>query len=188
MSKIVLGLVGEKGAGKGTVSGFLANNYQARHFGTSAILRQTIHNLQLPLSRDNFIKLALVLKEGFGPTVIIDALIQQIEDSGAAGIIIADGIRMLEDIKPFQEKYGSDFYLIYVSADIKIRYERSKLRKEKAGEGQMSFEEFLAEERRLTELSIHEVGQRADFILNNDQNTAELEKQIKEMMIKIKGK
>lgn len=181
-SKIIIGLIGEKGAGKGTVSDYLIKNYQAKHFGTSKILKRTVADLHLPLTRDNFIKLALVLKEGFGATVVIDSLIQDIENETEADIVIADGIRMHDDIKPFIDRYGRNFYLFYVTADMKIRYERTKMRKEKEGEDKMTWADFIAEEARLTEVSIHEVGRRADFIIDNNGEQTELDNQVKQAM------
>ena len=180
-NKIVIGLIGEKGSGKGTVAKYLIEKYGAIHYGTSKILRRTIEDLHLPVTRDNLVKLALVLKEGFWPSVVIDSLISDMEKNGS-DIIIADGIRMHGDVTPFEKKYGDNFYLIYVKADIKIRYERIKKRKEKAGEDKMSFEEFLAEEARLTEVSIHEIGLKADFTIDNNKDQKKLYKQIKGIM------
>ena len=185
MTKTIIGLVGEKGSGKGTVSDYLMQHYSAEHFGTSKILKRTVSDLHLPLTRDNFIKLALVLKEGFGSSVVIDSLIQDIESKSQSNLVIADGIRMHDDVTPFKSRYGANFHLIYVTADMTIRYERTKLRKEKAGEDQMTWQGFIAEEARLTEVAIHEVGLQADFIINNDGEQAELERQIKNVMIKI---
>lgn len=180
--KIVIGLIGEKGAGKGTISDYLINNYGAEHFGTSKVLKRTIADLHLPLTRDNFIKLALVLKEGFGSSVVIDSLIHDIEEKSTSNIVIADGIRMHDDVRPFVERYGRNFYLVCITADMKIRYERTKLRKEKAGEDKMTWREFIAEEARLTEVSIHEVGRQADYIIDNNGGEAELTAQIKNTM------
>lgn len=185
MHKIIIGLIGEKGAGKGTVSDYLIANYGAEHFGTSKILKRTVSDLHLELTRDNFIKLALVLKEGFGADVVINSLIQDIELQSTSDIVIADGIRMHDDVKPFLDKYGRNFYLIYVTADMKLRYERTKLRKEKAHEDKMTWNEFILEEARLTEVSIHEVGRHADFIIDNNGGEAELTEQIKTIMEQI---
>ena len=182
--KVVIGLIGEKGSGKGTVSDYLIEKYGAVHYGTSKILRRTLEDLHLPITRDNLIKLALVLKEGYGATVVIDSLIQDMEKNGS-NILIADGIRMHGDTEPFKKKYGENFHLVYVTADLKLRYERTKLRKEKEGEDKATFEEFLEEEGRLTEVSIHEVGKKADFKLNNNGTAEELKKQTNEMMEKI---
>jgi len=184
MKKIILGLIGEKGSGKGTVSDYLISQYGAVHYGTSKILRRTLEDLYVPVSRDNMVKLALVLKEGYGPSVIIDSLIQDMEKNGS-DIIIADGIRMHGDVEPFRKKYGNNFFLIYVTADLRLRYERTKKRKEKEGEDKATFEEFLEEEGRLTEVSIHEIGRQANFKLNNNGTSEELKKQVDDMMKKI---
>jgi dephospho-CoA kinase len=182
--KVVIGLIGEKGSGKGTVSNYLIKKYGAIHYGTSKILRRTLEDLHLTVTRDNLIKLALVLKEGYGPSVIIDSLITDMENNGS-DIIIADGIRMHGDVEPFKKKYGKNFYLVYVTADIRSRYERTKARKEKAGEDQTTFQQFLEEEAKLTEISIHEIGKQADFKLNNDGTAEELKKQVDEMIKEI---
>jgi dephospho-CoA kinase len=72
-----------------------------------------------------------------------------------------------------------------VTADLKLRYERTKMRKEKDGEEDATLEQFLEEEGRLTELSIHEIGRHAEFKLNNNGTAEELKKQTDEMMKKI---
>jgi dephospho-CoA kinase len=182
--KLIIGLIGEKGAGKGTVSDYLLEKYGAVHFGTSKILRRTLEDLHLPVTRDNLVKLALVLKEGYGPSVIIDSLIQDMEKSDA-DLIIADGIRMHGDVEPFQKKYQENFYLVYVTADLRLRYERTKARKEKEGEENATLEQFLEEEGKLTEISIHEIGRRAEFKMNNNGTAEELKKQTDEMMDKL---
>lgn len=182
--KVVIGLIGEKGAGKGTVSDYLLTKYGAVHYGTSKILRRTLEDLHVPVTRDNLVKLALVLKEGYGSSIIIDSLIHDMEKNGS-DIIIADGIRMHGDVEPFIKKYGENFFLVYVTADLKLRYARTKARKEKDGEDKTTLEEFLEEEGKLTEVSIHEIGKLANFKLNNDGTSEELERQIEEMMGKI---
>lgn len=179
--KIVIGLIGEKGAGKGTVSDYLIEKYGAVHYGTSKILRRTLEDLHLPITRDNLVKLALVLKEGYGPSIIIDSLIMDMEKN-EAGIIIADGIRMHGDVEPFKKKYGKDFFLVYVTADTHLRYERTKARKQNDDEGQVSFQQFLEEEAKLTEISIHEIGKQSDFKLNNNGAPEDLIRQTDEMM------
>ena len=184
-NKIVIGLIGEKGAGKGTVSDYLEEKYAAKHFMVSKILRRTLEDLRLPITRENLVKLALVLKEGYGPSVIIDSLIVDMEKNGS-DMIIADGIRMHGDVEPFREKYGNNFCLVYVTASIQVRFDRTRARKQNDGEDKVSFQQFLEEEGKLTEISIHEIGEQADFILKNDGTSEELKKQVDEMMEKIK--
>lgn len=185
--RIVIGLIGEKGAGKGTVSDYLIEKYGAIHYGTSQILRRTLEDIHVPVTRDNLTKLALVLKEGYGPSIIIDSLIQDMEKNGS-NIIIADGIRMHGDVEPFRKKYGKNFFLVYVYANLKLRYERTKKRKEKEGEDKTTFQEFLEEEGRLTEVSIHEIGKQADFTIDNGKGKKELIEQTEKMLKNIQKK
>lgn len=184
MAKVIIGLIGEKGSGKGTVADYLMEKYDAKHYGTSKILRRTLEDLHLPVTRDNLVKLALVLKEGYGPSVIIDSLIKDMEEN-TSDLIIADGIRMHGDVEPFLKKYKDNFYLVYVTADLKLRYERTKLRKEKDGEDKATFQEFLEEEGRLTEVSVHEIGKTAQYKLNNNGTAKELKAQVDQMMKEI---
>lgn len=179
--KIVIGLIGEKGSGKGTVSDYLIEKYGAVHYGTSKILRRTLEDLHIPVTRESLTKLALLLKEGYGSSIIIDSLIEDMEKNGS-DIIIADGIRMDGDVEPFRKKYGENFFLVYVTADLKLRYERTKKRKQNEGEGEATFEQFLAEEKIPTEAAIHKIGKMAQFKLNNDGTTEELKAQADEMI------
>lgn len=185
MSKIVVGLIGEKGSGKGTAADYLIEKYGAVHYGTSKILRRTLEDIHVPITRENLAKLALVLKEGYGPSIIIDSLISDMEKNGS-DIIIADGIRMHGDVEPFRKKYGKNFFLVYVTADLKLRYERTKLRKQNDGEGEATLEQFLEEEGKLTEVSIHEIGRQAEFKMKNNGTSEELKKQVDEMMEKVR--
>ena len=92
------------------------------------------------------------------------------------------------DVEPFRKKYGKNFFLVYVTADLKIRYERTKKRKEKDDEADATFEQFLEEEGRLTEVSIHEIGEKADYIVDNGGTWEALKAQVNKMMDEIGSK
>ena len=183
MDKIVIGLIGEKGSGKGTVAKHLIEKYQAEQFIVSDVLKKILSDLALPLVRDNYTKLAVTLKSNFWKTILMDALIENIKKSKSS-FIIADGIRMEGDTEPFKKCFGKKFHLIYVTADIKLRYERSKLRQEK-GEGMMTFEEYEQAENLATEIYIRELGKQADFTLTNNKAFEDLIKQVEKVMKKI---
>ncbi len=182
--KIIIGIIGEKGSGKGTVSNYLMENYKIDHFCVSDILKRTLENIHILPTRENYNKLAISLKKTFKKTVLIDALIEDIEKDKAK-IVIADGIRMNGDVEPFRKKYKNNFYLLYVTADVKVRYERTKKRKEKAGEDKTTFKQFKKQEKNPTEKDIPKIGKKADFILNNNGTKEQLEAQIKEIAKKI---
>ena len=132
----------------------------------------------------NLTDLALILKNGFGKSVLMKAMLKEVENEDA-DLVIVDGLRMPGDPDPFKNEYGADFKLVYITADQKIRYERSVGRGEKSGESEANFEEFVANEERETEKYIAEVGAKADFIIKNNENQKELEKQIVAMMNKL---
>src|SRR3989339_685337 len=119
---------------------------------------------------------------------IIGIIGEQAGGKGSASDIIIKrygGVRMKGDTDPFKKVYKESFTLIYVTADPKIRYERSKKRGEKAGENLATLEEFLEKEKAPTEAAIAEVGKTADFKITNDGNYEELEKAVIAVMEKI---
>jgi len=165
--KIIIGLIGEKGSGKGTAAKYLESHYKAGHLASSDILKVLCKTMHLPATRENLIQMAIVLKKGFWNTILIDALITNINNSENK-IVIGDGIRLPEDIEPFKNEYGKNFHLFYITADSETRYARIKTREEKIGENKISYHKFQEQEKLPTERLISKVGKEADYIINND--------------------
>lgn len=182
--KKVIGIIGEQAGGKGAVSGIIIKNFGGARLRTSDILRRTLDDIYIEFNRPNLIKLAITLKNNFGQAVLMESMLKEVEKTDS-DLIVVDGIRMPGDTEPFKREYGNDFKLIYVTADAKVRYERSRARGEKAEEAKASFEEFLAKDGEETEKYIPEVGKTADFTINNDGTKDDLEKRIIEIMEKI---
>ncbi len=182
--KKVIGIIGEQAGGKGAVSNIIKKRYGGTRLTTSDILRRTLDSLYIPVSRKNLINLALILKGGFENKILMSAMLREVENEND-DLIIVDGIRMPGDVEPFKEEYGEDFHLLYVTADQKIRYERSIKRGEKAGESEATFEQFQKNEQAETEKYISEVGKTAEFIIKNNEGEEELEVKIFEIMEKI---
>ena len=182
--KVIIGIIGEQAGGKGAVSDIIIKKYGGTRLTTSNILRRTLDSLYIEFSRSNLITLALSLKKGFGDPILMEAMLKDIEKIDS-DLVIVDGIRMPGDTNPFIREYGDDFHLIYVTADQKIRYERSKDRGEKAGESGATFEEFKEKEKQATEKSIKKVGKTADFKIENNEGVEELEEKVIAIMTKI---
>lgn len=182
--KIIIGIIGEQAGGKGAAADFIRKHYGGQRLTVSSILRRTLDSLHLDATRDNLINLALVLKKGFGPAVLMKAMLKEVENEDA-DLIIVDGLRMPGDPDVFREAYENSFYLIYVTADQRIRYDRSVSRGEKVGESDAAFEEFAAKENQETERLISEVGKTADFTIINNGTAEELEEKILDIMKKI---
>ncbi|PLX28124.1 hypothetical protein C0583_02735 [Candidatus Parcubacteria bacterium] len=182
--KKIIGIIGEQASGKGAAADIIRNKYGGSRLTYSNILRRTTDSLHLEASRDNLINMALVLKKGFGDDVLSKAMIKDVEGEDT-DLVIVDGFRMPGDPESFREAFGKNFTFIYVTADQKLRYERSVGRGEKAGESEASFEEFASKESLKTESSVSEVAKSADYKIENNGGIEELEEKIIKIMSKI---
>lgn len=179
---LVLGIVGHKGSGKGTIAQYLAEHHAAAHFKFSDPLTDTLKRLHLPITRDGQIRLALSFREHFGEDILGKVIMLDV-DRAPQSMIAVDGIRYWDEVKllrtlPF-------FRLIHVDADVRKRYERTLIRGEKANESEYSFEDFVTEHQRPTEVTIGEIAKSADVHLNNDGDFEALYRQLMEAMSRI---
>ena len=179
--KTIIGIIGEQAGGKGAVADIIRKKYGGSRLTVSNILRRTLDSLYLESTRENLIQLALVLKKGFKDSVLMEAMLKEVEKEDS-DLIIVDGFRMPGDPDPFKKEYAGSFYLIYVTANPKLRYERSINRGEKAGESEASFEDFKKNEKKDTEKKIALVAKNADFKITNNGTAKELEEKVLEIM------
>lgn len=185
MDKIIIGLVGEKLAGKDTVANYLAKKYGAFHIKFSHLLDEILEILDMPKTRRNEIDLGLALRDVFGANVLYHALKRRTLSSTAPMIVI-NGIRMDE-----QEKIIKDLgaKIIYITAPLSLRYERYQNRHEKEDDGKMSFEEFARQDREEeTEKGIPALGERADFRIENTGSLEELYRKAEDIIQKVNFK
>ena len=178
----VLGLVGEKGSGKQTFADFLkkaAKGKKIVHMRFSDILKETLELWSLELTRSNYQQVSIAFNKTFGAGTLSRALYNRVMKQ-PADIVILDGVRWLSDeelINSFPEKF-----LIYITASAENRFERLKIRNEKVGEGDVSFDQFLAEEKVKTETLIPKIGKRADIKVTNNGSFQDLQKQVKDFV------
>ncbi len=168
---IVIGLVGEKGGGKGKVAEILKTlqtpKLPVTHLRSSDLLLEIAGLVGIcpkKVSRAQLIRLAVDLVKNFGEGCISEGMRRKINRHD--GIVIFDGIRLPTDA-PMIRNFSPNL-LIYVTADTIVRFERVRKRKEKAGEGSMTYEQFLVEENLETERHIPEIGKTADIRINNN--------------------
>lgn len=179
MAKLIIGLSGQAGCGKGTVADHLRERYGAKYIRFSAFLGETLDLLALPRSRENLIKLSEALRKTFGEDALSYA-VQQHAIHSTETVVVIDGIRRPEDILPLEAL--PQFQLIAIEADPKTRFERMKQRGEKPGETQMTWEQFLAEENAPTEITIPLVMERAQIHLKNNGTREDLIAKIDALM------
>ncbi len=179
MAKLILGFVGQAGCGKGTAADFLREQYGAGYYRFSAILSDVLDSLAIEKTRDNFIKCSEAVRKTFGEDVLSYALETRAIQS-KENIVIIDGIRRLDDIVALEPL--PNFKMIAIDVPARIRYERLVNRGEKASEKTMTWEQFLKEEQRSTEITIPSVMERAWRTIPNDRTRQELETRIQSFM------
>lgn len=175
---IVIGLVGEKGGGKGTFAAHLAECAGGRKVVStrfSDLLRETLDLWHISPSRANLQKIAVVMDDGFGAGTLSNAIYERVTNINA-DITVIDGVRWETDaalIRRFENNL-----LIYITANPQSRFARTVARAEKAGERETSFEQFMQEEQAANELLIPKIGARADGVINNEGTIEEYKKEI----------
>lgn len=185
--KLIIGLIGKPGAGKGTFKRLLRNVLaQENRFPSiggprfSDALRETLEYFEVLPSRDNLQELARWL-EARKPGAVTSGMRRKLEED-AHEIKIADGVRWPHDEKMIRGFLDSS--LIYIVADPKTRWERIRQRKEKQGDAAKIWEEFLKEDQASTEVFVDDIGSRADFTIDNNGVMEEYQKQVREFYVR----
>lgn len=173
--KTILGLTGEKAGGKGTVAAYCRETYNASSYRFSDVLFEILRLLDVEPTRLHLVALSGSVRRDFGETILARALAKKVASDNHE-LIVVDGIRRLGDIETLRTLPG--FRLVYVTASVQKRYERSRARGEKAGDSTQTLEQFIAEERVETEASIRDTAALATATLNNNGTFEELYKQI----------
>ena len=183
--KTYIGLVGEKGSGKDTfvhmLTGFLAHK-TIGHIKSSDLLADTLRLWNLSCTRSNLQEMAIVLDKGFGAGTVTHGVYEKMKNDSSE-IVIFDGIRWNTDVEML--RMFENNILIYITAPLEIRFERTKLRKEKMDESMATLEQFVAEEKIATETAIKYISKNADITINNDGTLEELQNKVKEFGTKL---
>lgn len=179
MPKLIIGLVGQAGCGKGTAADLLRNEYGAGYIRFSGILGEIIEKLSIEKTRDNFIKLSEALRKMYGDDVLSFA-IEKAALGAKEDIVVVDGIRRPGDIVALEPL--PQFKLISIEVPAELRFERMKKRGEKATESNMTWEQFMNEEKAPTEITIPKVMDRAWRAIPNEGSKEEFEEAVRETM------
>jgi dephospho-CoA kinase len=144
----------------------------------SDILRETLHLWAIPESRANLQRLVMTMVQTFGTDALAAAIATRVQTADAE-VVILDGIRRNPELA-FLRQFPSNT-LVYVTAPAEVRFERLRQRRENIGEGTMSYEQFLEEERAATEVEIPQIGTSADIRIVNDKGIAEYEQVVRDV-------
>ena len=178
--QIIIGLIGEPGSGKDTVASYLEDRYGAKMIRFSDPLFDALRNFINDVSREDLQWLSHEVRERFGQDIFTKALKKRMSDEDR--VIVFNGVRFWEN-EALVRSFANNT-LIYVTADQKLRWERSVSRMEKSDDNN-SFEKFQELEKFETEAIIPQIGAKADFTIRNEQTLEYLLEEIDKIMQKI---
>lgn len=180
MKPIYIGLVAEKGAGKGLFIKILTKLLPDKKIVSvrfSDVLQGVLTLLERGRTRENLQNLATALRSAFHDDGILNAPMRSRMRAINADIIILDGLRKPEEVSLLREFSG---VLIYISADARDRYEWRKKDSENQDERNMAWEQFLKQEQAPSEISIRMMGETmADYKIENNGTKEEFTKRVK---------
>jgi len=181
---IILGIVAEMSGGKTSAADYFETKYKAKRYGFAIIISDVLKRLYLPITRETTSGISVILRQKFGNDLLARAMAEDIKKDMNDDFIVVESIRREEDIQYLKEIDG--FHLVSIKVDPKVRYERLIKRKEKADDATKTYEEFLKDHQRETELSILPLLDKAEFIIDNNGSLEEFYNKLDQIIASIK--
>jgi dephospho-CoA kinase len=183
MGKIILGISGEIASGKDTVAHYLVDRYGATLFMFSDPLRDILGRLHLVENRENLTRISGIIRKEFGDDILSKSIaMDAVKDPGP--LVVIDGVRRHSDIEAV--KGHPEFSLIYVEADMRIRYERIVKRRQNSDDETKTFEEFKKDHLLETEIAIPELKDHSRFVVDNSGTLEDLFGQVDAVMAELR--
>jgi len=180
-NRLVLGLLGTIGSGKGTAAKFLKKKYKFKIISMGNILRALARKLKIPVNRKNLQILQKKYRKKYGGDYFVNLAWQKINASKDKKWVI-DGIRNPDDASVSRRNKA---ILIFIDANPKIRFERMKKRRRKGFS--KTLEEFKKEEQREWRLlNFNKALKYTQYKIDNSKSQKDLYLQIDRLMKKIK--
>lgn len=180
---MIIGLSGTIGSGKDTVARYLESK-GFQHFSLADILREELTKIGKPLDRETMRVEANKMREEKGSSFLAEIAVKRISGNK----VVFSAVRTPGEVDFLKKQ--RDFFLLFIDAEPKIRYERI-ISRQRENEAKLSFEEFLAKDELETNGKSSQVlaycKEHADFILDNSAGKDELLKQIDEILQKLGG-
>jgi dephospho-CoA kinase len=176
MKKLLVGITGMSGAGKGAVVDFLKQK-GFKHFSAYDLLMEEARKRNMPENRDSLICVGNELRKQFGSGFVAEELIKKAKLN--KGNSIVESIRTVGEVETLKRLKG---ILLSVDADQKIRFERIK--KRGGVKDNVSWKEFIDQE--VGESQSDDTNKQnliacrnmADFVVDNNGLLEDLQKQI----------
>ena len=165
MAKLIIGIIGENASGKTTTTEYLKQKFNAVTFRFSDMLGDILKRMYIEPTRTNFQQLSTVLRQNFSEDIMSKVIAQDAKNA-TADVIITEGVRRPSDVVHLREL--SNFILIYIKADERVRFDRLATRGEKPDDATKTWEEFQTESRQESEQKILEIAAEANYTVDNN--------------------
>lgn len=175
--RIIIGITGTLGAGKGTVVEYLTNYKGFAHFSVRAFIAAELKARGMVVNRDTLTSMANELRARNSPSYIIEQLYNRASILNQNCVI--ESIRTPGEIASLRNDPG--FFLLAVDADPYIRYQR--IRKRNSETDNVSLATFLSnEQREMTSVdsnkqNLTECIRLADYVIYNNGSIEQLFKE-----------
>lgn len=173
--KIILGIAGEIASGKGTVAKHIEEKHSGSSHRFSTALRDVARRMHLEESRENLQKISTIFRENFNDNILSEVICQDVAED-TKQIIVIDGVRRMADIDRLKSLAG--FKLVFIDANVDIRYQRIINRRENSDDEQKTYAEFVADHEREAESQVEDLKNYADFVVDNEGTFLELYHQV----------
>lgn len=173
--KVVFGFAGLMASGKDTAADYLKNRHHASTYSFSTMLSDLLNRLYLESNRDYLIKMSECIRETFGEDIMAKTMARDVADDSHDLVVISNN-RRLADIEYLSKM--PNFVLVEIFADPRVRYERLVQRGQKTDDHTKTFEQFVEDHKRSTEMSILDVTAQATEHIDNNGTREELYAQL----------
>jgi len=177
-AKIIIGITGTFGAGKGEIVNYLVNKKDFVHFSVTKELIKEIKKRKLPVNRENMRIVANDIRAKKGSGFIVEKLYNKVKLLNQNSII--ESVRTIGEVKTLQKK--KKFYLLSVDANPKTRFARIK--KRESEKDNVNYQEFLDSEKKEmnnsspTKQNLKKCIEMADYKFENNGTFENLYKQV----------
>lgn len=190
--RTILGIVGPKYSGKTTFSSYLVEDLGYRFYSLSRIVREEAEKRGLSLTNRLVLQdLGDMLRKQYGNDYLTKRTMQRIyrdlvERNETGGYIVIDGIKNMGEISCLRKL--DNFYLIGISASVKIRHERAQLGGHFNGPLDLFIKEIDERDFQTSDEFGQQVNQcleQVQYKIENEGNTQEFLIRCRDLLIKI---
>lgn len=177
ITKIVIGVTGMPGAGKGIV----VEIAEEMHYGVVVmgdIVREETKLRGLELSPENVGRVTVELRREGGPAIVARRCIPKIQRT-RRDIVVIDGIRSLFEVDELKNHFHL-FKLLAIHSSPETRFKR--LFKRRRSDDPSTWKIFSERDRRELEVGLGNVIASADYMIVNEEMKKDLESEIRRFL------